>query len=137
MNWKNILKAPYDFPKRQKAGADRYNAERQMQEAEDRIKANAPKEDISTDVSRFASKYLDEQFVRFDRAFVDRRIDQYPDTPAETPEWKIFTGLLQKYGKDGLEEKIDKLYKTKAFITHRHVGSEWEDYVIDLETNKE
>jgi hypothetical protein len=146
MSWKNILKAPYDYTQRSKAEKDRNNAKRQVREAEDRIKANEPKEDISTDVSRFVSEYLDKQFVKYDSATVEkiltlereqRRILGYKQKPEETKEWGILTELLNKYSKDELEEKIGKLYNTKAFITNRSAGSEEENYVIDLGVNQE
>lgn len=138
MSWKDIIKAPYDFPKRRQARTDKYRAEEKVREAEAELRNTEPKEDASTDVSRFASESLDAQFNRFHRAFVQRLVEQYPDQTEETDEWQTFTGLMRKYGKDGLEEELGKLYNTQAFITHRpHRQAHFEDYVIDLETNKE
>ena len=138
MSWKDIIKAPYDFPKRSQARTDKYRAKERLMEAEEELRNTKPKEDVSTDVSRFASESLDAQFDRFYRAFVNRLVNQYPEETEETDEWKTFTGLMRKYGKDGLEEELGKLYNTEAFITHRpHKQKHFEDYVIDLETNKE
>ena len=138
MSWKDIIKAPYDFPKRSQTKERMREAKERMREAEAELRTTEPKEDVSTDVSRFASESLDAQFNRFHRAFVNRLVNQYPGKTEETDEWQTFTDLMRKYGKDGLEEELGKLYNTQAFITHRpHRQAHFEDYVIDLETNKE
>ena len=127
MSWKDIIiKAPYDYTKRKKARSDLAEASRRMRETE-------PKEDVSTDVSRFASKYLDsDRGLEYGRTFVNR----YGLREAEE-ECKAFGDLMETYGKAGLEKELGKLYNTKVFIAHREVDTQYEDYVIDLEKNRE
>jgi len=127
MSWKDIIiKAPFDYEKRKKAKEDEADALRRLKETE-------PKEDVSTDVSRFASKYLDsDRHIQYGRTFVNKR-EGYD----EKGKWKSFTDLIKKYGKEGLEKELGKLYNTKVFLTHRDVDTEYEDYVIDLQENRE
>lgn len=124
MNWKDIIKAPFDYEKRKEARIDEADAQRRLKETE-------PKEDVSTDVSRFASKYLDSELT-YGRTFVNK---EGPES--EKVKWREFTNLIQKYGKDGLEKELSKLYNTEVFIAHRDVGDEYEDYVIDLGEDRE
>jgi hypothetical protein len=123
MSWKDIIKAPYDAPRRSKA----FTARRK---AEEEISATKPKEDLSTDISAFASKIIDPQMERYGRAFVNI---------TKNKDWQEFSELLDKYDKDKLENELGKLYNTKVFITHRPSKGDPrdEDYVIDIGVNHE
>ena len=56
MTWKDILKAPFDA-KRSEAATEEIMRQRKE------IMATRPKKDFSTDISTFASKYIDPQIV--------------------------------------------------------------------------
>jgi len=123
MSWKDIIKAPFDAPRRSRAF-------RAKSKAEEEISATKPKEDLSTDISSFASKIIDPQMERFGRAFVD----------ITKNSWKEFSELLDKYkGKERLADELGELYNTKVFITHRPSKGDPrdEDYVIDIGANHE
>lgn len=124
MTWQDILKAPFDAKRRNRALDERDKAERE-------VEATRPKEDLSTDISTFASKYIDPQTNEFgadDRAFATSGFSRGVSEDA----WKPFTELVKKHGIDKLEEELGKLYNTKVFISHRDVGTDLEDYVIDI-----
>ena len=129
MSWKDIIKAPFDAKRRNRALDERDKAERE-------VEATRPKEDLSTDISTFASKYIDPQTNEFgadDRAFATSGFSRGVSEDA----WKPFTELVKKHGIDKLEEELGKLYNTKVFISHRDVGTDLEDYVIDIGANHE
>lgn len=128
MTWKDILKAPFDA-KRSEAATEEIIRQRKE------IMATRPKEDLSTDISTFASKYIDPQLtdsrgdsMGYGRAFATSGFSRGVSEDA----WKPFLELLEKHGIDKLEEEIGKLYNTKVFISHRDVGTDLEDYVIDV-----
>ena len=121
MTWKNILKAPFDAKRSEAATKE--------------IMATRPKEDLSTDISTFASKYIDPQLTDsrvdsrgYGRAFATDGWSRDVSNDA----WKPLIKLVEKYGIDKLEEELGKLYNTKVFISHRDVGDKLEDYVIDV-----
>ena len=122
--WKDILKAPFDAGKRNEAYDEMRRAKRKLGETK-------PKEDLSTDISTFASKHIDPQTTDssgYERAFATKGFskEMYNDA------WKPMVELVEKYGIDKLEEELGKLYNTKVFISHRDVGTKLEDYVIDI-----
>ena len=132
MTWKDILKAPFDA-KRSEAATEEIMRQRKE------IMATRPKKDFSTDISTFASKYIDPQLtdsrgdsMGYGRAFATDGWSRDESNDA----WKPMTELVEKYGIDKLEEELGKLYNTKVFISHRDVPSEGEDsledYVIDV-----
>lgn len=133
MTWKDILKAPFDA-KRSEAATEEIMRQRKE------IMATRPKKDFSTDISTFASKYIDPQIANsrtgdsmgYGRAFATDGWSRDVSNDA----WKPMTELVEKYGIDKLEEELGKLYNTKVFISHRDVASEGEDsledYVIDV-----
>tara|TARA_R100000353_G_C6462004_1_gene184148 strand:+ start:156 stop:551 length:396 start_codon:yes stop_codon:yes gene_type:complete len=121
MTWKDILKAPFDAKRSEAAKKELY--------------ATRPKEDFSTDISTFASKYIDPQLTDsmgdttgYGRAFATSGFSRGISNEA----WKPMTKLVEKYGIDKLEEELGKLYNTKVFISHRDVGTDLEDYIIDV-----
>jgi len=128
MTWKDILKAPFDA-KRSEAATEEIMRQRKE------IMATRPKEDLSTDISTFASKYIDPQLtdsrgdsMGYGRAFATNGWSRGESNEA----WKPMIKLVEKYGIDKLEEELGKLYNTKVFISHRDVGKELEDYAIDV-----
>jgi len=127
MTWKDILKAPYNVGRRDRALFERNRAEEVLEETK-------PKEDLSTDISTFASKYIDPQTTDIhgtsanSRAFVTSGFSRGVSEDA----WKPFTELVKKHGIDKLEKELGELYHAPVFISHRAVGTDLEDYVIDI-----
>ena len=121
MSWEDIIKAPYDYKKRKKAEKDLASAKRRIEETE-------PKEDFSTDISTFASEYLDTQFKLYKEvAWLDKR-NRFPKEAVDK-----FTGLIKKYGKKELEDELGELYNTRVFITHTKNIRDNDMYTIELE----
>ena len=92
------------------------------------MRETEPKEDLSTDISKFASEYIDTQYGRSGRAFAERSGGNSLTGRA----WKPLLALIEKYGKNDLEKELGKLYNSNVKITHRMEGKEFEDYVIDF-----
>jgi len=125
MSWEDILKAPFDTKLRQEAWNDRRAAQRKLDESQ-------PKEDLSTDISSYASNFIDRNRAMStgDRFFANKG-------NTKNPSFELLSKLIEKYGKDKLEEVFGKLYNNKVFIHNREVGSVDEDYVIDFGQNYE
>ena len=85
MSWKDIIKAPFDAPRRSRAF-------RARSKAEEEISATKPKEDLSTDISAFASKIIDPQMERYGRAFVD--ITKNKDWKLQELKKCLYIGLI-------------------------------------------
>jgi hypothetical protein len=125
MGWEDILKAPFDTKLRQEGFKIRREGQRKLDESQ-------PKEDLSTDISSYASNFMDkERSMKYGDRFFAHKGD------TKNPSFKLLSELIEKYGKDKLEEVFGELYNNKVFITHRDVGNEYEDYVIDFGKNYE
>ena len=125
MSWKEILKAPFDTKLRQEAWKDTRAARQKLDESQ-------PKEDLSTDISSYASNFIDgnRAMSTGDRFFANKG-------DIKNPSFELLSKLIEKYGKDKLEEVFGELYNNKVFIHNRMEGHEDEDYVIDFGQNHE
>lgn len=131
MNWKDIIKAPFDYRRRNAAKRAGIQGQSELRETE-------PKEDLSTDISTFASKYIDSQYKRrrgSGRAFVTKNPKEFSTSGISqiaNNAWKPFLALIQKYGEIDLEKKLGELYNAHVEIERRGIGQEREMYYITL-----
>jgi len=125
MSWKDIIKAPFDYRRRTAA-------QRAISQGQSELRETEPKEDLSTDISKFASEYIDSQYKRSGRAFAERNRGFSGENSLTGRAWKPLLALIEKYGKNDLEKELGKLYNSNVKITHRMEGKEFEDYVIDF-----
>ena len=120
MSWKDIIKAPFDYRRRNAArraitrGRSENNLPTILQ-GQSELRETEPKEDLSTDISTFASKYIDSQYKRSrsGSAFVTKNPKEFSISGISeiaNNAWQPFLALLFKYGETDLKNKLGELF---------------------------
>ena len=104
MTWKDILKAPFNIPKRREA-------KRAVEEAHRLMDSTKPMSDFFTseDIDKFATKYLDPKLDE-SKSSTSNPALQITNYNGKSEKYSDLVSLINKYGVKKLEDELSELY---------------------------